>query len=915
MPDWKPEIRRRLANLKLEPTREAAIIEELAQDLDDCHAELLSGGGTEEEAYRAALAELSESELLARELRCVERQVAHEPIVPGTNRRKNMLAGFWQDLRFGLRMMRKAPGFTAVAVLALALGIGANTAILSTVNGIILRPLPVEKPDELVAPFWGSKNKAQVWGGLSYANYVDLREQNQSLSGMLVWSLTSAGISAGASGDSARAEVAWGELVSANYFDVLGVKPVLGRGFLPEEERTQNTHPVVVLSHSLWQRQFNGEAAIVGKTIYMNGSPFTVVGVAPATFKGLKYAFRQAFWVPLMMSAKLGAGGEWETTRGWAKFNALARLKPGVTMAQAEADLNRIVETLGQQYPKPNADKKVQLVAEPDGRLDEGTKVVRRTALLALCVAGLVLLLACANVANLLLARAAGRAKEMGVRLALGAGRWRIVRQLLTESLLLAGLGGALGWVFAWWGTGLVQASLPPIPFPIDLSFSPDLYALKWTIAVTLATSVLFGLAPALAASRPDLVAVIKGAAANAQRRRRWNLRSTLVVAQVAISIVVLICAGLFLRSLNKALQLDPGFSTENLVTMRLDPGLVAYDEAAGKRFYAETLRRVATLPGVRAASLANFLPLGDSNGEVGPVTKEGEGDPLPNQGINVSSNWVAPGYFATVKTPLVVGRDFTERDTQDAPKVVIVNQEFARKFYGGEQNALGKRFRFYNPNAPLREIVGIAKDGLYLNLYEDPRPYIYLPEYQFYQSSMMLLVSAHAASDLPAIAKNVRREIAQVDARVPVNGITLAEANMSLAYWVPRLKAGLASALGLLALLLATIGLYSVMTYTVSQRTREIGLRMALGAQTRDVLQMVLRQGLKLVLTGLALGLLGAFALTRVLTGLLLGVGTTDPLTFFAVAFLLLTVAALACWIPARRATKVEPMIALRSE
>jgi macrolide transport system ATP-binding/permease protein len=919
MPLWQTEIRKRLDALQLSPTREAAIVEELAQHLDDYYAEVLAGGATEAEAYQRTLAELSGNELLARELRRVEQQITQEPIVLGTNRRTNMIADLGQDLRYGARMLLKHRSFTLIAVLTLALGIGATTAILSAVNGFILRPLPVTKPDELVTPFWGSKNKAQVWGGLSYANYVDLRAQNQSLSGMLVWSLTSAGVSAGTSGDSARAEVAWGELVSANYFDVLGVKPILGRGFLPAEERTQNTHPVVVISHSLWRQQFNGDAGIVGKTIYMNGTPFTVVGVAPATFKGLKYAFRQAFWIPLMMSAALGAGRDWEATRGWAKWNALARLKPGVTREQAEADLNRIVEALGQQYPKPNADKKVQLLAERDGRLEEGTEPFRLRSLLALCAAGLVLLLACANVANLLLARATVRAKELGIRLALGAGRGRIVRQLLTESLLLALVGGGLGLMFAYGGTALLNASVPPIPYPIEFDFSPDWYVLKWTLAVTLATSVTFGLLPALAASRPDLVAVIKGSVAGQaqsnQQWRRWNLRSALVVAQVAISIVVLIYAGLFLRSLNQALKLDPGFSTENLVTMKLDPGLLGYNEAAGKRFYAESLRRVAALPGVRAASLASFLPLGDSNDEVGPVTKEGEGDPLPNQGINVSSNRVAPGYFATVKTPLVRGRDFTERDTKDAPLVVIVNQEFARRFYGSEENALGQRLRFWNPKAPLREIVGIAQNGLYLNLYEAPRPYIYLPEYQLYQSSMMLLVSAQTAGDLRAIAENVRREITQLDVRVPVTGITLAEANLSFAYWAPRRTAGMASALGLLALLLAALGLYSVMTYTIEQRTREMGIRMALGAQVRDVLRLIVWQGMRLVVIGLALGLACALALTRWLASLIQGVGATDPLTFAGVALLLVAVALLACWLPARRATRVDPLLALRCE
>jgi predicted permease len=822
----------------------------------------------------------------------------------------------FQDLRYGVRMLRTHKGYTLVAILTLALGIGANTAILSTVNGFILRPLPVENPDELVAPFWGSKKDAEVWGGISYANYVDLRERNQSLSGMLVWTLTPAGVSAGASGDSARAEVAWGELVSANYFDVLGVKPALGRSFLPEEERTVNTHPVVVISHSLWQQRFNGDAAIVGKTIYLNGAPFTVVGVAPATFKGLKFAFRQAFWVPLMMSATFGTSGDWVTNRGWARFNLLGRLKPGVTMAQAEADLNRIAEALAQQYPKSNVDTKVQVGTESDARFTDGAKMFRLSALLALCVAGLVLLLACANVAILMLARAAARAKEMGIRLALGAGRWRIVRQLLTESLLLVLLGGALGWLFAYGGTALVHASVPPIPYPIDLNFSPDLYVLKWMAAVSLLTGIIFGLVPALVASQPDLVAVIKDAAAGqSYSQRRWNLRSALVVTQVAISIVVLICAGLFLRSLNKALKLDPGFSTENLMTMKLDPGLLAYDEAAGKRFYDETLRRVAALPGVRAASLANFLPLGDSNSVVGPVMKEGEPEPLPNQGIDISSNRVAPGYFATVKTQLFMGRDFTERDTKDAPLVVIVNQEFARKFYGSEENALGKRFRFWNGNEPLREIVGIAKSGLYLTLYEDPRPYIYLPEYQLYQSSMMLLVSAHRAGDLQAIAENVRREIAQVDGRVPAYGITLAEANMSFAYWAPRLAAGLASAFGLLALLLATVGLYSVMTYAVSRRTREMGIRMALGANIGDVLRLIVRQGMLLVVIGMALGVACALALTRVLASFLLGVGTADPLTFVSMAILLVAVALVACYLPARRATKVDPLVALRHD
>jgi putative ABC transport system permease protein len=825
----------------------------------------------------------------------------------------------WQDIRFGLRIMRNAPGFTAVAALALALGIGVNTTILSAVNGFVIRPLPVDKPDELVAPFMGSKKEPQVWGWFSYPNYMDFRQQNKSLSGLLAWTMTSAGISASDgshSGDGGRAEVAWGELVSDNYFEVLGVKPVLGRGFLPEEDRTPNTHPVVVLSHSLWRQRFNADPGIVGRTIYMNGSPFTVIGVAPATFKGVKFAFPQSFWVPLMMSAKIGLNGDWVNNRAWGRFTLIGRLKPGVTREQAEADLNLVAENLAKLYPNSNADTKVQVASEMDARFGDLSGWLKFSSLIALCVAGLALLVVCANVANLMLARAAARSKEIGIRLAIGAGRLRIMRQLLTESVLLSLLGGALGWVFAFWGADLVQASFPRTQYPIDLDVNPDLYVFKWMLAVSLLTGVIFGLAPAWWASRPDLVAVIKGdAAGKSHGKWRWNLSGALVVAQVAISVVVLICAGLFLRSLNKAFNLDPGFSADNLVTMTLDPGSLGYDEAAGKRFYTEALRRVESLTGVRAASLAGFLPLGNDNSLQGPVLKEGEPDPGPGKGISIYCNWVAPNYFTAVKTSLVMGRDFTDRDKSDAPRVVIVNQEFARKFYGGEHNALGKRIRLWWSGGPLMEIVGIAKDGLYISLYEDPRPYMFLPVYQLYNQSMTLLVSANSAGDLKAVAEGARREITRLDGRVPVFGVFMAEQNMSYAYWNHRLAAGMASVFGLLVLLLATMGLYSVMSYVVSQRTREIGIRMALGAQVRDVLKLVLRQGLKLVLLGVALGTAASLLATRLVKSLLLGVSATDPLTFVAIAALLTLVAMLACWIPARRAAKVDPMVALRTE
>ena len=613
------------------------------------------------------------------------------------------------------------------------------------------------------------------------------------------------------------------------------------------------------------------------------------------------------------MAEKFGRRSEWRTDRGHRLFKLLGRLKPGVTMAQAEADLNQVVGSLGQIYPE-NANAKVQLTTEVDGRFDAATKMIQFGGLLALCVSCLVLLLACANVANLMLARAAARAKEIGTRLAIGAGRGRIIRQLLTESVLLASLGGLLGWVLAYGGTRMIQASFPPVPYPIIFEVSPDLYVLKWMMLISLITGVIFGLAPALLASRTDLVAVIKGAAGQSRKRRRFNLRSTLVVAQVTISIVVLICAGLFIRSLRRVMETDPGFKTENLVTMMINPRLLGYDQKKIWHFFPELLRRLETQPGVRSAALIDDVPLHVGDMARGPIVKEGEADPQTNQGVISKCSYVSPRYFDTVQNPLVMGRDFTEHDNAEAPSVVIVNEEFARRFYGGTVNAIGKRFRF-EQGTPMMEIIGIAKNGLYRSLYEDYQPYMFLPVYQQQHGAVTVLISATSASDLPAVTASARSQIARLDPRMPVVGVTAGDDNMALPYWGPRMAAGMATTFGVLALVLATMGLYSVMMYVVSQRTREIGIRMALGANLRDVLRMIVSQGMRMVMIGLLLGLAGAFLLTRVFASLLLGVGATDPLTFIGVAVLLILIALLACWIPARRATKVDPLVALRQE
>jgi len=842
-----------------------------------------------------------------------------------------MMISLWQDLRYGARMLSKKPGFTLIAVLTLALGIGVNTAILSTVNAIILRPLPVPHPEEVMRMFMGSRRSLSVWGSFSYPDYVDIRDQNRVFSGLVAKQGLSSAISDSANpeGDDRKpAEAIWGEAVSGNYFDVLGVRLVLGRTFLPEENRTPGTHPVVVLGHALWQRRYNSDPSIIGKTTYLNSHPFTIIGVAPPSFEGVSGFVRIWFWIPMMMEGQFGTVFGCLTERGGRatgecrNLELLGRLKSGATMEQARADLNLIAENLERLYPNTNTDfTNIQVLSEIRGRLGDIYEPYKFTSMIALAVAGLVLLVACANIANLLLARAGARSREIGIRLAIGAGRLRIVRQLLVESSLLAGLGGALGLLFTFWLTDLIKAAFPPAHVPLNLDFSPDLSVLKWMLLVTLMTGVIFGLAPAIIASRTDLISVMKGLPMGPGQLQqgklgRLNLRNLLVFTQLAFSIIILICASLFLRSLSRAQNVDPGFNAENLITMQIGPGLLGYSEADGKRFFSELLHRIESQPGVQTASLLLHLPLGGNFQRSGPIFREGDPSPRAHEYQPFWTNVIGPKYFETLGTPLLMGREFTERDNKDAPRVAIVNQEFVRRLYGSEQNVLGKRFRHGEDTPPI-EIIGVAKDGRYTEIYESPLPYFFLHKDQEegYQYRMVLLVRAIATTDSRTVIESVRRELSKIDSRIPIIWLQLGEQNLANAYYLFRLGAGLGTALGLLVLVLSTMGLYSVMTYMVSHRTHEIGIRMALGAKERDVLKMVVRQGLILVIGGMIIGLIGALALTRLLSSLLFGITTTDPLSFTSASLLLALVALLACWIPARRATRVDPIIALRHE
>ncbi|MBA3440890.1 MAG: ABC transporter permease [Pyrinomonadaceae bacterium] len=826
----------------------------------------------------------------------------------------------WQDIRYGVRMLAKAPGFTLVAVLALALGIGANSATFSAVNAFLLRPLPVEDPDQLVVPFESDRD-GRDFNEISYPDYVDYRDQNEVFSGLVGHFMIGAAV--GSSEGKIQNDLLWGEVVTGNYFDALGVRAVQGRTFLPEEDRTPGTHPVVVISHSLWQRRFAADREIVGKTIMLNGTTFTVVGVAPQKFLGTKFPLAMDFWVPIQMQREIMSGDDLLGNRGANWFDMIGRLKPGVSLEQAEANMTAIARRLTASYPRIRTEherERVVVISELEGRIDsrEVMQTIRLGGGLAMVVVGAVLLIACVNVANLLLARATARRREIAIRLAMGATRWRIIRQLLTESLLLSSLGGALGLVVAFWTADLLLAFTPSFfSYNIALDFSPDQRVLGWTLVVSILTGVVFGLAPALQASRPDVVPVLKGetltVAGGRTGWRGWNLRSLLIVAQIALSLMVLVCSGLFVKSLQQTLKVDPGFQTENLLSMQLDLNLLGYTKEAGKRFSTEVTRRIESLPEVRSAAIASRLPLGDGWSSTGPVIVEGQAPPAPGSGVNVDVTIVGLKFFETMQIPLLQGHDFTERDGEGAPQVVIVNETFARRFFPGE-NPIGKRFRTgVEMSLPLREIVGVVKDGKYRTLGENPLSYMILPQLQNYRPEMTLVVSARG--HVTNIAERVRGEVNRLDARIPLYNIKARNEHLDFALWGPRTAATLASVFGLLALLLAAMGIFGVMSYTVAQRTREIGIRMALGAQRRDVLRLVAQQSLTLTLIGVCLGLVAAFAATRVLAGLLYGVSATDPMTFIGVALMLALVALVACYIPARRAAKVDPMVALRYE
>ncbi len=947
MPEWKEEITKRLAGLKLAPVREAEITEELAQHLDDRYRELLAGGAAEDEAHRVAIEELKDEDLLARGLRRVEREAPQEPIVLGSSGGHNFLSSLWQDVRYGLRQLRRNPGFTIVAVLTLALGIGANTAIFSVVNAVVLRPLPYAHSDRLV---WiaesipALKSEAATGG-----DYVDWKDQNHTLDRIAAYDTVYRGSLSEGAGGAGSADFnltgrgtparVHGAFVSASFFATLGVEPQLGRAFTESEDQPSGPH-VVLLMHSFWQQYFGSDTHALGQTVNLDAAPYTVIGVMPASFR-----FPGDSDAQILMPLALNQASE-RLRIAQRHIRIIGRLKPGVSLAAARADLDEIrkraqpsggpmlTEGRGQGRAKPTPRRggaRSQLrynhsgppeMAPPASEL----KVVPlaehlagnlRPAMLTLLGAvGLVLLIACANVANLMLTRASARTREMAVRAALGAGRWRLVRQLLAESVTLAVAGGMAGLLLAAWGVEVIARLIPAGAGGGILAVAApkvDGNVLLFALAASIFTGILFGIALAATVTRPDLAEGLKEGAqvASPGGRRGW-LRGALAVSELSLALMLLIGAGLLIKSFYRLLQVNPGFAPERVLTMDLSLTDTRYPAPQQKsEFFSQVLRRVESLPGVRSAALADSLPLSPYQGflMMSPNHLQPRATLSSSTMVMMRMLRVSPGYFYTLGIPVLKGRTFTDHDDEQARKVAVVNEALARHLWPTE-DPIGKQFP---PPGGNFTVVGVVGNIHHEGLSHETEAEFYVPYLQLPDNSMQLAV--RTAADPDSMVSAVRAQIRDVDPDQPLYHVATLQQVLSESLAPRRFNLLLLGIFAGIALALATVGIYGVMAFSVTQRTHEIGIRMALGAQKGDVLTMVLTQGLKLTLIGVALGIAGALGLTRFLSSLLYGVKPADLLTFTGVSLILTVAALLACYIPARRAASVDPIVALRYE
>lgn len=810
---------------------------------------------------------------------------------------------FWQDLRYGIRMLFKSPSVSIVATIALALGIGANTAIFSVVNAVLLRPLPFANSEALMNLWETDSVRGSRRGSASYPNFVDWREQNHVFG--RVASYHSSDFILTGRGESTRLQ---GAVVNADLFPLLGVAPVMGRGFLPDEDKPGESGRVVILSQQLFQSRFNSDPNIVGQSMVLDGKSNVIVGVMPQAFQFPIQNEPVEFWTTVAVDRQ---GKEPITDeRGAHYMNVIARLKPGVSKEQAQAEMTSIGARLEQQYPDKNLHRSIGV--EPT--LEALVGDIRPALLILLGAVGCVLLIACANVANLLLARAMTRHKEMAIRSALGASRMRVIRQLLTESVLLSLAGGTLGLVLAvWWSDLLVALGKENIPRALQVGL--DWRVLGFTLVVSVLTGIVFGLVPALHSSKTELTESLKeGGRSSSEGARRNRVRGVLVVTELAIAVVLLVGAGLLIQSLWRLRNVSPGFESQKLLTFDVGIPEVRYPTEKQDQFYRQLVSRLQSLPGVRSAGAVIPLPL---SGNLFRISFETEGRPMAKGDLPSADFFaISDDYFKTLGVPLLKGREFSQRDGATAPGVVIVNQAFAKKYFPDEE-PIGKRIKpgiATGENKPdWREIVGVVGDVRNRNLSSELRPGYFVPQAQVPFNQMSMTV--RTTNDPHTLITAVQNEVHAMDAEVPVFNVKTMDEYISATVASPRFNTTLLGIFASVALILTIVGLYGVMSYSVVQRTNEIGIRMALGAQTRDVLRLVVSQGFKLVLLGLAIGLAGAFALTRLIGSLLFGVTTKDPLTFASVAVLLAFVALLACYIPARRAARLDPLQALHYE
>ena len=806
------------------------------------------------------------------------------------------------DLRYALRQLLRTPGFTFAAVLSLALGIGANSTIFSWISSTLLNPIPGVAQTGNMVTFMRGERTDHPTPPLSYLDYGDLRDHANSLSGLLGFhddfmTITGAG----------KPTRIYGALVSGNYFDVLGVHPLMGRMLLYAPQNEKAGAPEAVLGYDLWRTQFAADPAIVGKTIQINLHPYAIVGVAPKDFQGTKSGLRTDVWLPLGMMRQVW-GWDPMDDRSASFLNVLGVLRAGVDQHQAENELNLLMQRIVAQYPNEHQGEN-QISLDPLWRSPFGANVyLSGTLPILLGLAAVLLLLACANVANLLLVRSVARRRELAIRVSMGASRWRLVRQLMIENLLIAAAGGALALLGTMWTARSLASFLPPTTLPLTVNGNVNRGVLLATFLISILAAVVSGVVPGLRASAISPISVLKDEALSISGGlSKSRLASGLVVAQVAMSLVLLACAGLFFRSLDKAQRADPGFDANNVLLATYDLGPLGYSDARGIEFNRQLLLRLQALPGVQSASLADFSPLSFTihSEDVMPQGYV----PRLHESMEVDDGRVGTGYFATLRTRLLAGRDFNEQDGSETQSVAIVNQAFVNRYWPGE-NAIGKRIE---ADGHWKTVVGVAANGKYRRLVYDPSPLVLVPMAQSYRNGAILHV--RTVGDPQALTTAVERTVADLNPDLPLFNVTTLKANMQLGSVFERIAVVLAGSFGLLALILANVGIYAAISYTTKQRTHEIGIRMALGAGKASIFGQVIKQGLRLALIGLATGLGASLLLTRFLRSILVGVATTDWLTFASVAILLCVVALVACYLPARRAASIDPMQALRTE